>query len=116
MWKRRYHFNEISEILRAWSGDRQLLIGAAQEYWAAAVDADDWTDPFREWHERICRLILQRGNIRATIEAMDEPTARITAVELLQFAERGQRDLPDDFLLPRFSRRGTGLARAAGSR
>lgn len=95
---RSVHLREISELLRSWNGERQLLIGAANEYWAAALDADAWAKPFDAWHQRICSLILGDGGIRATIEAMDDDTARLTATELARFSEEGRRDLPQRFI------------------
>ena len=98
MSSRSVHLREISELLRSWNGDRQMLIGAANEYWAAALDAEAWAEPFDAWHERICSLILRDGGIRATIEAMDDHTARVTATELARFSEEGRRDLPQRFM------------------
>ena len=97
---RSVHLREISELLRSWNGERQLLIGAANEYWAAALDAEAWAEPFDAWHERICSLILGNGGIRATIEAMDDDTARVTATELARFSEEGRRELPPRFIVP----------------
>jgi hypothetical protein len=100
MSSRSVHLREISELLRSWNGERQLLIGAANEYWAASLDAEAWSEPFDAWHERICSLILSNGGIRATIEAMDDDTARVTATELARFSEEGRRELPPRFMTP----------------
>jgi hypothetical protein len=98
MSSRGIHLREISDLLRSWDGDRHLLIGADHEYWTAALDADARNEPFEAWHARICGLIFGEGGIRATIEAMDEETARLTAVELARFSEEGRRELPREFI------------------
>ncbi|HUG91890.1 MAG TPA: hypothetical protein VML55_13715 [Planctomycetaceae bacterium] len=89
MWNRREHFREVIEVLSRWDGNRQLLIGAAHEYWAAAFEPEEWPEPLRTSHVRICTLIFNKGNIRASIEALDEPAAHLAAADLLTLANAG---------------------------
>lgn len=85
------HLRNIARILDGWSEDndesRTRLLAAANEYWSATFYSAIWTEQMREWGGRIDRLILSRGTIERTVQAMDAATARRTASELLRFAE-----------------------------
>ena len=73
------------------SGEDSLkgrLFGAGKDFWSAMLARDTWPPPLTRAADDMIETLFARGDMRATIDAMDEPAARQAAARLLRFCIR----------------------------
>ena len=64
------------------------LFGAGKDFWSAMIARDTWPAALTSAADEMIEALFARGNMRATIDAMDEPAAKQAAARLLGFCRR----------------------------
>ena len=86
------HLRRAAEMLAGWSGDRDVLLKAAQHFWSAAFDAPEWPEHLRSAYDRILPLMLGHGTVANTVPALSADDAQRLADEIAAFCVQALAD------------------------
>ena len=86
------HLRQAAEMLAGWSGDRDVLLQAAQHFWSAAFDSPEWPEHLRSAYDRILPLLLARGTVANTVPTLSGEEAQRLADDIAGFCQQALAD------------------------